>query len=183
MGELVAKYKPNPRMAWGASIGYGQLKGASGTADTWYPDIASQPVDFKTSLVDVVIRYEYNFWPFGTGREYHGAKRLTPFLSMGLGLTFAKCSVTQDGVQSKKSASAGQMPFGIGVKYKAADRLNLAVEWAIHFTGSDRLDGIGDPYGIKSSGLFKNTDCYSTFAVTLTYDLWAKCKTCHNEYE
>jgi hypothetical protein len=51
----------------------------------------------------------------------------------------------------------------------------------MHFTGSDKLDGIADPYGIKSNGLFKNTDCYSLLAVTITYDLWAKCKTCHND--
>ena len=43
------------------------------------------------------------------------------------------------------------------------------------------LDGVKDPYGIKSSGLFKNTDCYSQLRVSLTYDLWAKCKTCHND--
>jgi hypothetical protein len=51
----------------------------------------------------------------------------------------------------------------------------------IHFTGSDKLDGVTDPYGIKSSGLFKNTDSYSTLLVTLSYDIWAKCKTCHND--
>jgi hypothetical protein len=51
----------------------------------------------------------------------------------------------------------------------------------MHFTTSDRLDGVKDPYGIESSGLFKNTDCYSTLQVTLTYDLWAKCKTCNND--
>ena len=51
----------------------------------------------------------------------------------------------------------------------------------MHFTGGDKLDGVDDPYGIESSGLFKNTDCYSTLYVTLTYDLWAKCRTCHKE--
>jgi hypothetical protein len=51
----------------------------------------------------------------------------------------------------------------------------------MHFTGSDRLDGVSDPYGIKSSGLFKNTDCYSHLRLSVSYDLWAKCKTCHND--
>ena len=53
--------------------------------------------------------------------------------------------------------------------------------WMMHFTGSDSLDDVSDPYGIKSSGLFKNTDCYSTLQLTLTYDIWAKCKTCNND--
>jgi hypothetical protein len=51
----------------------------------------------------------------------------------------------------------------------------------MHFSLSDKLDGVKDPYGIKSSGAFKNTDCYSTLQVSVTYDLWAKCKTCHND--
>jgi site-specific recombinase XerD len=42
-------------------------------------------------------------------------------------------------------------------------------------------DGVKDPYGVKSSGLFKNTDCYSVVQVALTYDIWAKCKTCNND--
>ena len=49
------------------------------------------------------------------------------------------------------------------------------------YTPSDHLDGISDPYGIKSSGLFKNTDCYSALQIGLTYDLWEKCKTCYRD--
>jgi hypothetical protein len=49
--------------------------------------------------------------------------------------------------------------------------------------GSDELDGVKDPYGVKSSGLFKNTDCYSHLRLTLSYDIWAKCRTCHNDRE
>lgn len=183
LGGVVLKYKPNPRMAWAANVGYGRLKGNSKKADTWYPDIKTSTVEFKTGIVDVNVRFEYNFWPFGTGREYHGARRLTPFLAIGLGLVFTNYDTTLEGVQDKGSSAAGQMPVGFGLKYKMADRWNLAAEWMMHFTGNDKLDGISDPYGIKSTGLFKNTDCYSTMGVTLTYDLWAKCKTCHNDRE
>ena len=80
-----------------------------------------------------------------------------------------------------KSATGVNMPIDVGVKYKMGDRLNLAAEWAMHITTTDGLDGIKDPYGIESSGLFKNTDCYSHLRVSLTYDLWAKCRTCHND--
>ncbi len=181
MGTVTAKYKPNPRMAWAMNIGIGSLKGTSAQAKTWYPLLAKDPIDFNTSLVDVALRYEYNFWPFGTGHEYYGAKKITPFIAFGLGLTFANAKVTQQGIQTKTSSVAGQLPIGIGMKFKVGPRLNLAVEWMMHFTGGDKLDGIENPYGIKSSGLFKNTDCYSVLGATLTYDLWAKCKTCHND--
>ena len=63
------------------------------------------------------------------------------------------------------------------------ERLNLGVEWGIHFSMSDLLDGRKDPYHVESSGMFKNTDCYSALQVTLTYSFMAKCKVCHNEDE
>ena len=172
MGAIVARYKMNPRMAWNMSIGYGQLKGSSQNTDSWMPDITDTQRDFKSSVVDVQLRYEYNFWPFGTGREYYGAQHLTPFIAIGVGLSVA----SGDGW-----GAGGQMPIGVGVKYKLADRLNLALDWTMHFTGNDLIDGVKDPYGIKSSGLFKNTDCYSVIQLSLTYDFWERCRTCHND--
>jgi len=172
MGGLVAKYKVNPRMAWGASLNYGQLKGSSKDEKTWFPGTSDNPLDFTTKLTEFNVKFEYNFWPFGTGREYHGAQPLTPFIGFGAGLAFAN---------GEESAVAFQVPLGLGVKYKLKDRLNLSVEWLMHFSGSDKLDGVKDPYGIKSSELFKNTDCFSTLQVSLTYEFWEKCKTCHND--
>ena len=184
---LVAKYKMNPRMAWSAQIAMGQLKGSSKNVETWYPELHDNPMDFKTSVTDFTVRYEYNFWPFGTGREYLGAKPLTPFLAIGTGLCFTgkpKTSWSTDSIAAS-SATGGTVGavllFGAGVKYKLHDRVNIIAEWTMHFTGTDKLDGIVDPYGIKSTGLFKNADCYSALQVTMTYDLWAKCKTCHND--
>ena len=172
MGSLLAKYRFDPRRAMAVNISYGQLKGSSKNEKTYYPE--RQDYQFKTSLVDVGLRYEYNFWPFGTGQEYRGAKRLTPYIYIGLGATIAKPDTI-------KTVVGVNVPLGGGVKYKLADRLNVGVEWTMHFCSSDKLDGVEDPYGIKSSGIFKNTDCYSHLRLSLTYDLWAKCKTCHND--
>ncbi|MBR1546093.1 MAG: porin family protein [Prevotella sp.] len=170
MFTLLGRYKFNPRMALALNVSYGKIKGSSKDAKTYYPDI---PVtDFSHGLLDVGVRYEYNFWPYGTGREYRGAKRLTPYLYIGMGATMVK---------PEKTEIAFNLPVGAGVKYKVGERVNLALEWAMHFTSSDMLDGVKDPYGIQSSGLFKNTDCYSHLRMSLTYDIWAKCKTCHND--
>ena len=149
------------------------MKGAIADAETWYPEAASLPQTFSNPMVDGSVRFEYNFWPFGTGREYRGAKHLTPFLAFGVGITYVK--TPDEGVM------AGNMPFGLGLKYKVGERMNLTAEWRMHFTGSDKLDGVSDPYGVKSSGLFKNTDCYSVLQLSLTYDIWEKCKTCNND--
>ncbi len=172
MFSLVARYKWNPRMAMAFNVGFGKLKGSSADAETWYPDFQAETYEFSNTMVDAGLRFEYNFWPYGTGREYFGAKPLTPYITFGLGMTYADA----DG-----SAFAATLPIGVGVKYKVASRVNLGLEWTMQFTGSDKLDGVEDPYGIKSSGIFKNTDCYSHLRLSVTYDLWAKCRTCHND--
>lgn len=178
LGAAVIKYRKNPRMAWAMQIGYGQLKGdakefvAATDPITGTTTVNEQSVNFKAPLVDWHVRFEYNFWPYGTGREYYGAQPLTPFIAIGFGLAFAK---------PESQTVGAQMPIGLGVKYKVANRLNLTAEWMMHFSGSDKLDGLADPYGIKSSGLFKNTDCYSILQLSITYDFWERCKTCHND--
>ena len=169
--SLLAKYKYNPRVAVGMNITYMKLEGSAKDVTSYVPE-EWQGYTFNSKMGDVGIRLEYNFWPYGTGLEYRGAQRLTPYIFIGLGTTVFKTDKTQ---------LAMNMPLGFGVKYKAADRLNVALEWAMHFTSSDSLDGVANPYGIKSHGLFKNTDCYSHLRLSVTYDLWAKCKTCHND--
>ncbi len=171
MFSVVAKYKFDPRRAVSFNVSYGKIKGAAKDAQTYIP-APYQDYSFNHALWDAGMRFEYNFWPYGTGLEYRGAKRLTPYIYIGMGVTMAK---------PDKTEMAFNLPLGGGVKYKVADRLNMAIEWTMHFTTSDMLDGVKDPYGIKSSGIFKNTDCYSHLRLSLTYDLWVKCRTCHND--
>lgn len=171
MFSLLGKYKFNPRMALAMNISYGTLKGSAKDVTSHVPEEWAD-YSFKEKFGDVDIRLEYNFWPFGTGMEYRGAKRLTPYIFIGLGTTVFKDDKTQ---------LAMNLPIGLGVKYKAADRVNMALEWAMHFSSTDRLDGASNPLGIRSHGLFKNTDCFSQLRLSVTYDLWAKCKTCHND--
>lgn len=173
MASLLARYKFNPRMGLALNVSYGKIEGSSDGTQTWYPEYHDSVASFSNTLVDAGLRFEYNFWPYGTGREYRGARRLTPYLAIGLGLTYAK---TGSG-----NVFTGNMPIGFGLKYKVAGRLNLGLEWSMHFSMSDKLDGVADPYGITSSGMFKNTDCYSTLQLSLTYDIMAKCKTCNND--
>lgn len=175
MGSVVARYNFNPYMGLKLSGSYGKLKGSSADVKTYYPDYQEQPYEFSNSLVDVSLTYELNFLPYGTGRDYLGAKRLTPFVFAGLGATYAS--------GGGNNAFTANVPLGLGVKYKAGKRLNVGLEWAIHLSLSDKLDGAKDPYYVESSGAFKNTDCYSALQLTVTYSFMAKCRTCHNEDE
>lgn len=172
MGSIIARKVLNPRTAVRLNVSFGKIKGNSQNAETSYPGMDANPISFSKNLMDAGLRYEYNFWPYGTGREYRGAIRFTPYITMGLGTTYVSGGGTSDFTMN--------VPLGCGVKYKLDNRLNLGLEWAMHFSLSDKLDGVKDPYGIKSTGIFKNTDCYSALQFTLTYDIMPKCKTCNN---
>ena len=166
---MTAKYRLDPRMAFSLNIGTGKIKGSSNATSTWLP---SGDYEFNNRITESDLRFEYNFWPYGTGREYRGARRFTPFVTTGIGATF---------YGGPEKGATMNLPIGAGVKYKIGERLNLTAEWAMRLTLSDKLDGSKDPIGIKSSGIFKNTDCYSVLQISLSYDLWEKCKTCYKE--
>lgn len=171
--SLMLRRVINPYMDLRLAASYGKLKGSSKDVKTYLPQYQDTQYDFSTSLVDLSATYEYNFWPYGTGNDYRGAQRLTPFVFAGIGTTYAS---TPTG-----NIFTANLPLGLGVKYKVAQRLNLGIEWAIHFSLNDKLDGIADPYGIQSTGMFKNTDCFSALQLTLTYSFMPKCRTCHND--
>lgn len=176
--SIVLRRLLNPRQGFKLQLGYGKLKGSAADINTFYPEYPSKGEDvysFSNSLVDLDATYEYNFWPFGTGKEYRGAKRLTPYVFGGLGLTFA--------TGNDNSVFTMNLPVGAGVKYKLGDRLNVNLDWTMHFTMSDKLDGVVDPYLVERNGIFKNADCYSTLMVTFSYSFMEKCRVCHNQDE
>ena len=173
MATLLVRRNLNPYMGLRLAASFGKLKGDERDVKTVYPSTGVTPYSFSRTLTDVSLTYEYNFWPYGTGHDYYGAKRLTPFVSLGLGGTYAG----GDG----SSVFTANVPIGLGLKYKVGQRMNVGVEWAMHFSMSDKLDGRNDPYGITSSGMFKNTDCYSVLQLTLSYSFMPKCTTCNKD--
>ena len=172
-GAIVWRRLLNPYMGFRVTGMMGKLKGDATRVETYYPDETTRAYSFDRSLTDVSVTYEYNFWPYGTGRDYRGAKRLTPFVFGGIGATYVS--------GGEKKVFTANVPTGLGIKYKLKERLNVGLEWSMHFSLSDELDGMADPYGIKSSGAFKNTDCYSGLMLTLTYSFKSKCRTCNND--
>ena len=172
-GAIAWRRLLNPYMGFRVTGMMGKLKGDATRVETYYPDETTRAYSFDRSFTDVSVTYEYNFWPYGTGRDYRGAKRLTPFVFGGIGATYVS--------GGEKKVFTANVPIGLGIKYKLKERLNVGLEWSMHFSLSDELDGIADPYGIKSSGAFKNTDCYSGLMLTLTYSFKSKCRTCNND--
>ena len=94
MFSLLAKYRFNPRMALAMNISYGKLKGSAKDVSSYVPEKWAN-YDFTRKIGDVGLRLEWNFWPFGTGMEYRGAQRLTPYIFLGLGTTVYKTDKAQ----------------------------------------------------------------------------------------
>jgi hypothetical protein len=194
-GSVLFRAILNPRSAVRFGLGISKLKGDVSRADTRFPDISDLHYSFSNTMADLSVTYEYNFFPYGTGRDYRGAKRFTPFISLGLGMTYVNSKngtydyskgheAGDDFVpehNTKKGGVTGNVPIGVGVKYKLGARTNLSFDWHLHISFSDNLDGVDDPYRIESTGLFKNTDCYSMLTLALTYSLSPKCSTCHKD--
>lgn len=169
----LGRYVFDPYKALKLSVGYGKLKGSYHDVNTYYPSYGETSYSFSNSLVDMSLVFEYNFWAYGTGRDYRGSKRLVPYIFGGLGATYVS---TGD-----KNVMTANVPIGVGMKYKMSERMNLGLAWNMHFSLSDELDGVKDPYGIKSSGIFKNSDAYSMLLLSVSYSFCAKCKNCNKE--
>lgn len=187
-GAVLLRITPNPHMAFRVDAMYTKVKGSASDVKTYYEPLRDMNYTFDSNVGDLSVTYEYNFWAYGTGKEYRGARRVAPFVCLGIGMTYAhnKHNIMDMGTDgsvesSSKGVFTANIPIGFGVKYRIGDRVNLSLDWKMHFSLSDQLDGMKDPYGISSSGLFKNTDCYSTLMLAITYSFSSKCPTCHKE--
>lgn len=171
MGGIVARYVFNPRLALKGNLALAGIKGSAGRADG-FPYESS----FSRTLYDLGVQLEANFWGYGIGQEFLGYRRFTPYITGGLGLTFAP--------EPARTIATMNVPVGIGVKYKVRPRWNIGLEVSLRFSLSDELDvtdaaaGLVDPYRIKS-GFFKNRDSYSFTMIYVTYDLFPRCANCN----
>ncbi len=76
MVTLMMRRNMNAYMAFRLAVSMGKLKGDERNAGTYYPLMGGTAYAFNRSVTDVGLTYEYNFWPYGTGNDYYGAKRL-----------------------------------------------------------------------------------------------------------
>lgn len=175
-GGILARYNFNPRMAAKGNFAVGNIHGNTENLSNKFPE--GQHATFTRNIYELGGQFEYNFFAYGTGAGYKDSHRLAPYLFAGLGLTYAPAPA--------KHIFTLNMPIGMGVKYKLADRLNIGLEWSVRFTISDRLDVtsangliLNDPYKIEGKWL-KNKDSYSLLLAYISYDLFPKFRDCNN---
>lgn len=175
-GSVLTRFLLNPRSAVKVALNYGGVGGSTDGMKSFYPAHPEQSGDARLSykakggLFDLCGLYEINFLPYGYFQGYQGFHRFVPYLQMGIGFTYSDAG----------DAFALNIPLGVGVKYKISRRLNLGLEWRMHFTMNDKLEGLEAPLGLESQ-MFRNKDHYSFTMLTLTYDIAPRCPTCNKD--
>ena len=167
-GGAVFRYLKDYRWAFKANLTMATISGDSQSENIGCAD--GTPYNFKSTLIDMGGQVEFNFFNFGIGSKYKNLKRLTPYMTLGIGATMAS--------SSGKSSMAINLPMGVGIKYKLKERLNLGAEFTMRKCFGDKIDGLSDLNGIKSS-FAKNTDWYSLIMVSITYEFSKRCRVCH----
>lgn len=167
---ILFRYILNPRLNFKTNFYVGGLRGDSSKMDNILPN--DQNFKFSTTFFEIGELVEFHFFNYGMGESYRKLKRWTPYITAGVSIT----GWTVDG----SGSATFTIPMGVGFKYKPALRWNIGLEFLMKKTFSDRVDGnnLSDPLGIKR-GFMKNTDWYSTFSISISYEFSKRCAVCH----
>ncbi|MEO1262933.1 MAG: DUF6089 family protein [Bacteroidota bacterium] len=132
---------------------------------------------FESSLIELTLLFEYNLFALPTSGEGNFVERISPYGFLGTGFSLINPSVQFDASTPEIDRDLAEdyadiqpiIPIGIGVKYNLAKNLTVGLEFGMHYTFTDYLDGVslsGDPgnndqyfsWGVNVSYLLGNTD-------------------------
>lgn len=171
----VFRYNPNFRWAVKTNLMWGKVSGSTEGMENVFPDHAQ--ASFDRSLIDVGGQMEFNFFPYSDKYAYANAKRFSPYVFLGVGMTMA--------MGGSETFVGPNIPLGVGLKYKI-NRINLGCEFSFRKLFGDGLDVtdennafLDDPYHVNSS-MLKNKDWYSFLLFSVTWDFGPRCRTCNN---
>ncbi|RHJ93403.1 DUF6089 family protein [Parabacteroides bouchesdurhonensis] len=169
----VFRYNANFRWAVKADLLWGRISGNTEGLDNVFPDHAQ--ASFTRNFIELGGQMEFNFFPYSDKFAYANAKRFSPYVLLGLGLTVAP--------GNGKTFAGLNVPLGVGLKYKIANRVNLGCEFSFRKLFGDNFEGnaiLDNPYNIKSSFL-KNKDWYSLLMFSVTWDFGPRNRPCNNK--
>lgn len=168
--SVQGRYLIDSRWAVSARLAYATISGNTSQYENALP--FGKQYKFTSSLYDVSVRGEVNFFAFGIGETYRKLKRISPYMAVGIGTTIGSCGGYTSGAFS--------VPLALGVKYKLSQRVNMSAEFSLTKVFGDKIDGehLTDLTLIKSSFL-KNTDWFSTLTVGISYEFGPRCATCN----
>lgn len=173
---VVFRYNVDLRWSVKSNFVLGKVSGDTHNSGNKFPD--GQNAAFSRMFYELGSQIEFNFFNYSDKFGYLGAKRISPYIFTGIGVTLGS---------GRKTFLDANVPLGIGVKYKLKDRLNLGFEFSFRKLFSDSFDvtekgqgfNLDNPYEIKG-GFLKNNDWYSLTMISLTWDFGARICPCLN---
>ena len=162
--DLGAVVRYNYDSRWSFRLDYSHFKVRAGdAAAAWRPQSL---LNFQSTVDDLSLMTEFNFLNYYTGKR---DKAFSPYIFAGLsGLMYYVQPFTGDktidawylnklkdangvdqfevGDKRKGHNYALSIPFGVGLKISLSEHLATTVEWRMHATLTDYLDGVSGNY-------------------------------------
>lgn len=151
---------------------------------------ASRGASFSASVIELSANIEYNFLNYRQIRERF---RWSPFLTAGVAsfspFTYSFSDPTGIYFDNGPSAFNFAIPFGLGIKYKLSQYLNLGATFIATKTFTDQLDGISmntpTTIPLHYRGVDQSTnDWYNFLGFTISYTFYGlKCPPHQNDIQ
>jgi len=148
------------RISFKAAFNFGSIQGDD--ARSTNPDQLERNLNFKTSIMELSVRTEFNFWEYRIG---HSKYVFAPYIFVGIGvfkfdpqghignqwISLRDLSTEGEGTtlntaQKKYPLVQPVMPFGIGFKLNVSNYIGIGFEWGPRKTFTDYLDDVSGKY-------------------------------------
>lgn len=168
----VFRYNANFRVAFKGNLAWAKVTGSTEGLENVFPNNAQ--VKFDRNVIDLGGQMEFNFFPYSDKYAYMNTRRLSPYITFGLGVTVA--------TGGNGTFVGPNLPLGVGVKYKVKNRVNLGCEFTVRKLFGDNFEGnsaLDNPYNLGSDWL-KNNDWHSMLLLSVTWDFGPRKRPCNH---
>lgn len=153
---------------------WAHVRGNTLTEPSAFPGLEQRA--FSRHLIDASLQAELNLFPYSDAYQYLSTKSWTPYFAVGIGAAVGL---------GKSFWLRPHIPFGLGIKYKIKNRVNVGAELAFRKMLADDLDvtsptdgwTLDAPYGIESS-ILKNQDWFTLTTIFVSWDFGLKNEKC-----
>ena len=163
--QIFGRLNYHNQLAFRTNLNILALAGNDADADITY--YKQRKHNFESNLLELSAAMELNF------RDFNAAQKrspVSPYITLGFGISLV------DFEFEKKIGRNLTLPFGAGLKFNLPGRWNLGLEYKIHKTFRDDIDGLktrlfepDEKYPNKQIANMRNDDWFSFFGFYLAY--------------
>lgn len=129
--------------------------------------------DFNNLINSFSLCGEFNFFDLTQNPYKRLSRKFSPYIFTGFGIV--------DFMYEDAKIIRPTIPFGVGIKFKLTNRLNLNIQYDNQLLMSDRLEGIAILNDARNNGSnFLNNDLLSSLKIALTFDFFKKPCDCND---